>query len=138
MQNFKEQVEQIKKDWFIATLLEIKGLEGINQKEFAQKMGVSDSFITRIKGGKATVPQSLIDKICKEFNILPPEINQNTTSMAQEPVEPYQNLPKPFSDLINSLKSNLSDLRREVSETYDHIADLKEFNEYLKSREASA
>lgn len=133
MQDFNEALRDAKKNWFIASMLEVKGLEGLNQKQFAKRIGVSDSFITRLKGGKAPVPQNVIDKICTEFDILPPEIKLNESSMATEPNEEYK-LPAHLTELVNSLKSNLSDLRREVSETYDHIADLKEFNEFLKQQ----
>lgn len=135
MSTFDEKAKEIKQNWFIASLLEVRGLEGLNQKEFAKRIEVTDAFITRMKTGKTTVPASVIEKIQQEFSILPPQINQIDQSKVEEPGNFEYGNPTKWEELINSLRSNINDLRREVSETYDHIADLKEFNEYLKERE---
>lgn len=129
----KDNMQQVKFLWLIDALLNIKSLEGHSQEEIAKEINVSPQFISKVKNGKAPVPDSLVWAINKRYSIPTPFVEtpptEKTAHLLQEDKSNYQ----PTVDrIIKLLEQNNNDLRRELTETYDHISDLKTFNVFLR------
>lgn len=134
MNGVNQQLKEIKRQWLIDSILKIRSEKGHNQNNIAQEIGVSNAMISRLKGGKTPVPENIIDKISRRYNIPPPDLNDKINPTTKEGPIDYISENKIADQLTESLINTINDLRRELSEVYDHIGDLKEFNEYLKKQ----
>lgn len=124
------QIKQLKKEWFIDALLRIKGLFNHTQQQIADKLGVSQPMISRIKAGAVGLPDNIITKITEVYNIDPPNLDIEASGMVNEHLREYNS--DNLKVRYNLLERNMTDLRRELETTYSYIADLKEYNSLLK------
>lgn len=123
-------IKELKKEWFIEALLHIKALHNHTQQEIADNLGVSQPMISRIKSGRVGLPDSIITKAVEVYKLEPPSLESYSKSMVREPTG------NSYSDNLkirySLLERNMADIRRELETTYSYIADLKEFNSFLK------
>ncbi|KJZ87242.1 MULTISPECIES: helix-turn-helix transcriptional regulator [Clostridium] len=47
----------------------IRTLKGLTQKQFADKIGITDATVSRIESGKNAVTKQVIKSICREFEV---------------------------------------------------------------------
>lgn len=68
----------------------IRAAKGLQQKELAELLDVTPSYISKIEKGERVMPSQLVDKLCKELSI-PPELfrlmGHDSTSLDSESSE---------------------------------------------------
>lgn len=101
------RIEKIKK---------IISVLNLNQSEFANRMEVSRSYISRVLGGNPTVSDNFINKICNVFGIAKEYFDDNYKIENKIIFKPniqdssYSKETKEVSPLINSIYSQIDEL----------------------------
>jgi predicted transcriptional regulator len=131
--NKERDIQQLNKEWFIDAILKIKSMYKHTQHTIAENLGVTQPMISRIKGGSVKLPQAIIDKAVEIYKLDPPEYYQKEfleSSVVAEDATAYLST---IQVRYQMLESNFMDVKRELETTYNFIATLEEFNQYLKT-----
>ena len=81
----------------------IRAAKGLQQKELAELLDVTPSYISKIEKGERIMPSQLVDKLCKELSI-PPElfrlIGRDSRSLDDESSEAVDALGRELLNII--------------------------------------
>lgn len=87
-------------------LKELRKCLGINQEEFAVKIGVTRSAISRLESGDINFTEQMIISICRAFNV-------NRSWLVEGIGEMFTNLPETILDEL-ALQFELSDAEKDL------------------------
>jgi len=128
----KEGSKKIK--WLQRVLFELSQNEGITQKQVAEGLGINPTYLSAVSKGRRDLTDSLVYKICKKYNLMPPDEDQifreeqrqyaagNPAGVAEAIKGHNESLQANLSDL----RKNIEDLRRENEAISQYIKDLKQ------------
>lgn len=100
----------------------------LTQKEFAERLGVDPSYISKIERDAATPSRQLIKAICKEFGVQEVWILEGVSALGQvggisaDEIEPWEIHRKEFSAL--PLRNQFSVLERMLLVIFFKVRDL--------------
>lgn len=81
----------------------VRAAKGLQQKELAELLNITPSYISKIEKGERVMPSQLVDKLCKELSI-PPElfrlIGQDSSSLDDESTETIDSLGRELLNII--------------------------------------
>ena len=137
------RIEKIKK---------IIGVLNLNQSEFANRMEVSRSYISRVLGGNPTVSDNFINKICNVFGISKEYFNNEygvenkvifqentqvvTHTIKNSTVSPFTNsIFSQIEDLIIYRGENNIYFQKDMSNLLHHIKNYLVFKDNFKDPE---
>lgn len=84
----------------------------ISQKEMAEKLGTSVTYISNIECGKTTIPAWLLDMYCKVLEVTPNDMLNfgiESESIAAEIADIVRLLPKEQQDAVKNIVDTLRD-----------------------------
>lgn len=87
-------------------LKELRKHLGLNQKSFAEKLGITDSGLSNLESGKRNLTEQMILSICREYNV-------NRSWLTEGVGDMFINLPETILDEL-AIQYDLSDDEREL------------------------
>jgi len=119
--------------WLRKILYELSENEGLNQKEVAQSVGISPTYLSAVSQGRRQLTDSLVYKLCKKYKLTAPEEDrvfrenqqQYEKSSAQELQKAIERHNQTLQANLEDLRKNIEDLRRENEQISNYINHLK-------------
>lgn len=119
--------------WLNRVLFELSENEGLAKKEVAEGVDIHPTYLSAMANGRRNLSDSMVHKLCKKFNLLPPNEDQifreeqghyaagTPAGVAKAIKEHNESLQANLADL----RKNIEDLRRENEHISQYINDLK-------------
>lgn len=104
---------------------ELRKKLNISQKEFGEKIGVTDTSISKIEKGERNPSEQTIKSICREFNVSIMWLKEGLGDM-------FTNLPETLLDELAD-EYNLSDIQIKIVKKFLELNDKERevFSKYL-------
>ena len=111
--------------------------ENINKTKFAERMGLSQGYVSQICGGIRTPSDRLVADICREFNVRREWLENGEEPMRHPAPDPEQD--RSYIDvLMDTCRSPFPDLVRAILIAYDRAspAGKQAINDYIQQVKA--
>jgi len=108
---------------------------GLNQKEFAERLGVTNAHISRMEKGITTPSEALMKLMCKEFEINIEWLKSGTQPMFESDYNIDDKMEKAvstFNKLMHSENSTVRNQAAELNLLFSNITNIEFSNDDMK------